>query len=297
MDHSEHESELGRWQSVYRRADPRLRSWVHGYFASSSELAAPVLERHLPSVEIPLLLNFGEAHRRLGHERGEWTSLDKAWVIGLHARHQITRAEGERHFMVVRFTPLGAHLFLRMPMHLIVDQAVDLASIDPAIGRQIMNSVGVANSWSARFDAMETLIADRLAQAEVPGAVNLVWRKLIASDGGASLGTLAAETDCSHRTLIAKFRTCIGLPPKTVARLLRFNRAVVMLDALSGARMNEPAGKPYVQAREEGSARAIAWAELAADCGYFDQAHFIRDFRAFAGTTPVGFLRQVAPLS
>jgi AraC-like DNA-binding protein len=297
MDSSEHNSGLGRWQSFYRAADPRLRAWVHGYFASSSRLPAAVRERHLPSTEIPLLLNFGAPHRRLDEDAGEWAARDHAWVVGLHAKHQMTEAVGERHFMVVRFTPLGAHRFLRMPMDLIANRAVDLASIDPALARLTMSRVGIANSWTARFDAMEALIAERVVGEEIPGAVDLVWRELVASHGRASLGTLAAEIDCSHRTLIAKFRTSIGLPPKTVARLMRFNRALATLDELSGTRANEPAGKPYVETAEDMRTGAIAWADLAADCGYFDQAHFIRDFREFAGTTPASFLRRVALLS
>ncbi len=273
-----------------------MRAWVHGYFASSSYLPAPLRERHLPSTEVPLLLNFGAPHRR--QEEGGWSTHDSAWIVGLHAKHQLTEAAGERHFMVVRFTPLGAHLFFRMPMHLIANQAVDLASIDPALARRLKD-VSVANSWSSRFDAMESLIAERLGDAEISADVDFVWGKLVASDGQASLGALAAQLDCSHRVLIEKFRDCIGMPPKTVARLLRFNRALVALNDSSATRAGEPAGKPYVESPNGGGnpVGTIAWADIAADSGYFDQAHFIRDFRAFAGTTPARFLRQIAPLA
>src|SRR4029077_11023006 len=106
----EHRSELGEWQTTQRPADPRLRSYVHGYFASSSHLRISVQEWHLPSTEVPLLLNLGAPHRRLGAVGSrEWTSRDGAWVVGLHDRHQLTKAVGERHFMIARFTPIGAH--------------------------------------------------------------------------------------------------------------------------------------------------------------------------------------------
>ena len=91
----------------------------------------------------------------------------------------------------------------------------------------------------------------------------------------------------------------MGFPPKTIARLLRFNRAVRSLDRLSGTRANEPASKPYIEARqpEDPLVGAIQWADLAADCGYFDQAHLIKEFREFAGMTPDAFLRHVSFLS
>ena len=237
VEASEHTSELGQWQTAQRPADPRLRAYVHGYFASSSHLRMPVQERHVASIEVPLLLNFGAPHRRLDAlGSGEWTARDGVWVVGLHNRHQLTQAAGERHFMVVRFTPIGAHLFLGLPMHLIANEALDLALIDPALARALVSRVGVARSWPERFAAMESLIAERVADAEIPGSVDFAWRRLVATDGRIALGALAAEVDCSHRALIARFRTCVGFPPKTIARLLRFNRAVRSLDRLSGLR-------------------------------------------------------------
>jgi AraC-like DNA-binding protein len=300
METAEHRSELGQWQTAQRPADPRLRAYAHGFFGSSSNLRIPIQERHLPSTEVPLLLNFGAPHQRLDAVgSGEWTARDGVWVVGPHNRHQLTKAVGERHFMVVRFTPIGAHLFLGLPMHLIANEAVDLELIDPALARVLVSRIGVAASWTDRFAAMESLIAERVAEAEIPASIGFAWRRLVATDGRIALGSLASETNCSHRTLIARFRTCVGFPPKTIARLLRFNRAVRLLDRLSGTRANELVGKPYIETRqpEEPLVGAIQWADLAANCGYFDQAHLIKDFRDFAGMTPNAFLRHVSFLN
>ena len=65
--------------------------------------------------------------------------------------------------MVVRFTPIGAHLFLGLPMHLIANEAVDLALINPALARVLVSRIGVASSWTDRFAAMESLIAERMS--------------------------------------------------------------------------------------------------------------------------------------
>ncbi len=300
MEAGEHRSELGQWQTAQRLADPRLRAYVHGYFASSSHLRIPVQERHVPSTEVPLLLNFGAPHRRLDVGSGEWTARDGVWIVGLHNRHQLTTAMGERHFMVVRFTPMGAHLFLGLPMHLIANEAVGLELIDPALARVLVSRIVVAGTWTDRFTAMESLIAERVADAEIPASIGLAWRRLVATDGRIALGLLASEMDCSHRTLIARFRTCVGFPPKTIARLLRFNRAIRSLDRLSRTRANGPAGKPYIEGKQPEDrpvGGAIQWADLAADCGYFDQAHLIKDFQEFAGRTPDAFVRQVSFLN
>jgi AraC-like DNA-binding protein len=231
---------------------------------------------------------------------GEWTAHGGIWVVGLHNRHQLTQAAGERQFMVVRFTPIGAHLFLGLPMHVIANDAVDLELIDPALACALVSRVVVARTWTDRFAAAESLIAERVTDAAaIPASIGLAWRRLVATDGRIALGSLANEMACSHRTLIARFRTCVGFPPKTVARLLRFNRAVRSLDRLSGTRVQEPAGKPYIATKQPDDplVGAIQWADLAADCGYCDQAHLIRDFQELAGMTPNAFVRQTSFLS
>jgi len=297
MNTGQHSSELGRWRTIHRAADARLRAYVHGYFASSSHLRAPVQERHLPSGEVPLLLNFGEPHRRFdGGSRGGWTAHRDAWVVGLHNRHQRTEAVGERHFMVVRFTPIGAHLFLGVPMHLLANEAVDLDVIDAVLARQLMSRVGAAQSWVDRFDAVEALITERVADAAAL-SVAVAWRRLVGTDGRVALGTLASELECSHRTLIARFRACVGFPPKTIARVLRFNRVVGTLDRASTVRARESVGKPYIESTRSNDRPVIRWADVAADCGYVDQAHLINEFREFAGSTPEAFLRRVSFVS
>src|SRR5262249_22535471 len=141
---------------------------------------------------------------------------------------------------------------------------------------------------SDRFDAMEVLIAQRVAGARLPASIGVAWRALVATDGRIALGSLAAGLNCSHRTLIARFRATVGFPPKTIARLLRFNRPVHSIDRFSRPRADEPAGKPYITIKQPDDplVRAVQWADLAADCGYVDQAHFIKEFREFAGITP-----------
>ena len=95
--------------------------------------------------------------------------------------------------MVVRFTPMGAHLFLGLPMHLIANEAVDLEVIDPALARVLVSRIVSAGSWTDRFAAMESLIAERVAAAGIPASIGLAWRRLVATDGRIALDSLASE--------------------------------------------------------------------------------------------------------
>ncbi len=242
-------------------------------------------------------MNFGAPHRRLDAAAPQkWIGHDGAWIVGLHDGPQLCDAVGERDFMVVRLTPFGAHRFLRAPMHLIAGRAVELSALDAKLADLVMSRVGAAGSWGERFAAMEALIAERVAQATAPSGLAWAWRKLEAADGRIPLGTLASEIDCSHRAMIAQFRTCIGVTPKAAGRLFRFNRAIRSLNALSRNRRGEAAGKPYIesQAPDDRPAATVPWADIAADCGYFDQSHFIKDFSQFAGATPTQFVRRMS---
>jgi len=294
-----HTSELGQWETAQRDAHPRLRGYVHGYFASSSYLQKPVLERHLPSTEVPLLINFRSPHRRQtsrNNGSGSWTSHDGIWTIGLQNRFALAEAAGEREFMVVRFTPIGAHAFLGMPMHVLANGAINLAEIDRNLTSEIESRVLRSRGWAARFDAIEQVIAGRIAgRGNVSGAIHSAWNRLVHADGRIALSTLASDLACSHRTLIGEFREHIGIAPKSAARLLRFNRLVRALNALTRDD-HEPASKPFIErpGRANSARPTVRWADLAAACGFFDQAHLVREFQSFAGATPAAFLRFVA---
>lgn len=298
MQFVEHRSELGRWQTAQRPADPHLRDYVRGYVGSSSHLPVAIQERHVASVEVPLFLNFGTSHRRFdAHGSGAWSDHDGVWVVGPHTCHQLTMAAGEREFMVVRFTPFGAYLFLGLPLHLIANDAVDLALIDAALARRVVSRVAGAGGWRARFAAMDALIAERLSGRAIPASIGAAWRRLARTDGRLPIGSLVSQAGCSHRTLIAGFERYVGLSPKRAARVLRFNRVLRALERRSGTRAREPVGQPYldIASPDAPRLRAIPWADLAADAGCVDQAHLIKEFRQFAGRSPLAFLDQVSP--
>src|SRR5690606_32249103 len=91
-----------------------------------------------------------------------------------------------------------------------------------------------------------------------------------ASRGAVGVGELAAEIGCSRRYLASGLREQVGVPPKLLGRILRFQHAV----SLCGT---------------------AGWAEISAACGYYDQAHMVRDFQQFAGASPTEFARLRLP--
>jgi AraC-like DNA-binding protein len=99
------------------------------------------------------------------------------------------------------------------------------------------------------------------------------WDRLAESGGAARILDLAREIGWSRKHLRTRFLEQVGLAPKTVARVMRFQGALQQI----------------------GAATRVNWAQLASDCGYADQAHFNRDFRDFAGNSPEAYLRARVP--
>jgi AraC-like DNA-binding protein len=128
------------------------------------------------------------------------------------------------------------------------------------------------DTWQERFDLVERMLAAKLQAAEPPPPdVDWAWRRLAASRGRLRIADLATELGCSRKHLAARFREHVGLPPKLVARMLRFRHAS---DRLLGATTSS------------------SLSELATTCGYYDQAHLDRDFRDFAQTTPTAYVAE-----
>ncbi|MEV4253540.1 AraC family transcriptional regulator [Spirillospora sp. NPDC049652] len=147
-----------------------------------------------------------------------------------------------------------------------------LTDVFGAPAAELAEHIGEAPAWEQRFAALEGFLARRSVSGSEPAPeVLLAWRRLVTSGGTTSIGAVADEVGWSPQHLVRTFRRTFGQPPKTLARLLRL-RATLR------------------RVRAEGT-----WQSAAFDAGYFDQAHFARDLREFAGTTPSRYVRAALP--
>ena len=175
-----HRSDLGRWRAAQRPAAPRLRDYVLGYFASESFLPRPLHERHLPSREVAIVLNFAAPHRIIDPSDPRLTTeYRNAWIVAPQHCHQIREAFGARDFMVIRFTPIGAQMLLGAPMDLLTDHTLALEDVDSRFARLPTGHAEATHDWAARFDIVENIIAARLASAPSP-------RRVCSTHGGYS---------------------------------------------------------------------------------------------------------------
>lgn len=235
----------------------RLRGLVVRIQGYSLSPGRPLWRRELPGTSVPLLLTF-EGAFRLGGAQG--TDL----VAGLQESCRDTLWPARVSGIQVDFTPLGAHLFFGVPLDELTGQ---IAALDDVLGRRAELSPGrlaELPTWEARFALVEEAVLARTAVARRPApALTWAWQRIHTSGGRTGVQELAAELECSRQHLSTGFRRAFGMPPKALARIRRFERA---------ARWVEAGG--------------LAPAEIALRAGYYDQAHFNRDFRLLAGCSP-----------
>lgn len=278
---------------VCRRPVPALRPYVVRYTGYRQAGLPPALHRGLPSPYLTLILTLDDrltvaAHPDPRQPPGHYDTL----LGGLHTAPALITHEGRQSGVQIALGPLGAQALLGPP-------AGELAHLDvPAdavLGRhcfELHDRLRQAATWPERFAVLDRVLPrllrpERTARPEVARA----WHRLLASGGAVSVPELAEEAGWSTRHLTGRFRTEIGLTPKAAARVVRFDRARRLLEARAAG----AAGAVGVRGSDgtvAAGAGELGLAVLAAECGYFDQAHLAREFRALAGCAPSRWLER-----
>jgi AraC-like DNA-binding protein len=245
---------------------PVLHGMVSGYYGFREETPGPFRRREGPGTDAVVVISFGH----------EWLIDGErltSFAAGLHDR-QVTTEHGGRSFgMQVDLVPHAARMLFGLPMHTLARRKAPLEDVldDPFLVERLHDAKG----WTARFELLDETLTTRLAEARPPVAgVAWAWRRMVETDGRIAIGDLARELGWSRKRMVARFREEVGLAPKAAARILRFERA---------RRTVERSGSPD-------------WAQIAVDCGCYDQSHLINEFRAVTGRTPATFFQDEVTL-
>jgi AraC-like DNA-binding protein len=228
----------------------------------------------LPDGRAEFVIHLGDAFAR----GDEGAMQRQPWAIfaGQLDRPLSLQPAGRVAVLGVRFRPEGAARFTRVPQHELVGHTVDVALASPTladVARRVRDS---AASLPDAVRLVDCLLA-RVERHDGPDhRVASVVDAMIRQSGRVAIERVAADTGLSRRQLERLFLRDVGLPPKQLARIARFQRALRILE------------------HDAGPARGI---RAAHDSGYADQAHFIRDFREFAGCTPTHHLLARAELT
>jgi len=243
----------------------------NGYFESSSQ---PVRRREMPSGEVALIISLGPHWRLIDPATLAPIGTLRTFVAGLDDTYSLVESETPGAAIQVDFTPIGARQLLQLPMHLVSKRTTELSDLLGTEADRLVEQLAEAADWSTRFLTLDNFLLSRIRRSErAPREIDWAWRQLDQSRGSIRVQKISEQLGWTRKRLVKAFRDEIGIPPKVLARVLRFRRTLVEFKAQT----------------------MVDFSQLAAECGYSDQAHMIRDFKDFSGLTPTELVRIYSP--
>jgi len=265
-------SPRGSWEFLLAPPPPDLVGIVEAFWISRGAVTF-LHEKILPQNNIELMFNlarpFGVPNRPPVNR-----TFRRAWISGMQQEWLLVTPQYDTsqpsYLLSVRMPPSGAYRVLGMPLQ---EVALNVIELDDVLGDEV-NAVHEQLCNCAepgqQFGILCDFVRRRLARSRVRLRADalLAIAALARSHGAARIEEICRSLGVSRKHLRALLQAHVGLSPKSYARMFRFRRVVDLVHS----RAREP-----------------DWVHLAMACGYFDQSHFNREFRAFAGMTPGEF--------
>jgi AraC-like DNA-binding protein len=227
--------------------------------------------RALPRGAVTVIIDVGEQQRldfyaADGHTK---LSVPSAFITGSHTASYVSDIAADEPVMAVHFRPGGAYPFFGIPLNDLENTHVSLDQVWGRDGGELHERLIEAPSMAERFDILETFLLSRPWSSAHRHPAVAAAMAAIEDDPSIRMADIRESVGMSTKRLIALFRAEVGLSPKAYARVRRLQAALRLLNGGS-----------------------VGGARIAADVGYFDQAHFVREFRSFTGMTPTQYCEQ-----
>ena len=256
------------------KARPPLNRFVECFWTleGDARLEPVQAERILPDGCVELILNFAAPFAQ--HNSNARQIQPQHFMVGQMTGPILISPTGPVSLIGIRFHPGGTVPFVQAPMNEVTDQVIELSSLSPRLERTLVDVSIDLQANDARVTAIENALIDKLMINKRQSWTLSLASKVVACRGLVSIDQLANDAGVSARQLERRFLNDVGLSPKLLSRILRFQHVFRAIETCEGA-----------------------WAPVAVECGYYDQAHLIRDFNQFAHQTPAVLFAQQSPLT
>jgi len=234
--------------------------------------AAHSVDRLVPDGTVNLIFEFSDHPQYVfdNQDLQKKTAFHRVWISGMHLDYLSISAGNGAGMMVVQFTALGARSILHLPISELNNRVVPAELV---LGQEILDlrSKLQESTYGQKITHLETWLEARLQIDPMAHAV--VAHVVEETERNPSLNNLTqliAQTGYSHRHFNEIFKQYLGFTPKQYQRIIRFNQVLQLM----------------------AQRKPLDWSSVAFQCGYYDQAHFIKEFKRFSGFNPSAYAAE-----
>jgi AraC-like DNA-binding protein len=254
-----------------------LKQYVKCYYIYESEADVTFEDTVFPSGCIEIIFNLGTGRWQTAVENG-FVTTPAIELWGQIIRPLPVRSIGRNIMLGVRFFPHAATCFLNDKVDLFNNQVVDLCDLSGNDVPVLYSKLLETTAWNKRIELVEAFLLHRLLLSERrTGKMNVVsdiMNEIRRDDFLDNMENVAARYGITARYLQKIFLQYTGLTPKLFSKINRFQNSLRLV-----------------------TQKDISLTSIAYDCGYFDQSHFIKEFKSFTGFTPSGYSIENSPVA
>lgn len=252
---------------------PPLSQFVENIWLVEGHTADYTREKILPDGAIELIIDLDTEPKAIfeGEASESFRTVKKAWISGERTRYLVIGAARNQSMVGIRFRPGGAYPFFSFPICELTESVTELDLIWGSLVDEIRDELGGVESPEERLPRLELFLLRQARRSlDSNGLIMFAINQLQHSPQFLAIRDLANTIGITQKHLISQFEKVVGLRPKTFARVCKFQKVVNLLE----------------QQQE------FEWVDIATECGYYDQAHFIHEFQAFSGLNPSAYLTR-----
>jgi len=265
----------------YREITPgdRLKPYVKCYYSYESDANVTFDDTVFPSGCMEIIFNLGTGNWQTAPSGSDFITTPPVELWGQITQPLQVRSLGRNTMLGIRFYPHAAAYFVNDKVDLFNNQVADFQGLSIKGVNELYERLQDTPSWDRRIALIEAFLLQRLSLAEhrwdKSTMISSIMQELTQDDFFDNIENVAARYGITSRYLQKLFLQYTGLTPKLYSKINRFQNSLRLVT----------------------SQKEISLTSIAYHCGYFDQSHFIREFKAFTGLTPSGYAVEKSPVT
>jgi AraC-like DNA-binding protein len=231
------------------------------------------VDRFLPDGEVQLIFDLTDQPKYIYNNKTlkGIQSFQEVWFSGFRTEPITIPSGKESEMLIVQFKKGKAFSFLSEPMQNLTNYVVDAELVLKSDIINIRERLLEAKTKEEKLKILEeNLLQCYLNQLQENPFVDFAVSKILIYPNQISIKEISEKVGYSQKHICKIFKESVGVTPKTFLKIIRFQRAILQIEQQN----------------------FINWTELANDCGFYDQSHFIADFKLFSSFTPTEYVKQ-----